>query len=162
MTSAHRWPDFKINWFVAWVTRCSTCKKHGLINERCYLVDTMALLLFRKMVDCFHCSCRLKYISSLKMYAHMPKNIYTTFPIMQRIVSISSHLLISLFFIDAKLSWSTMFKLSKQHCWKYNISKHLPELISCLICKIPNIMERNFYFSINIVLLSPSWPIDHK
>lgn len=33
------------------------------------------------------------------MYAHMPKNIYTTFPIMQRIVSISSHLLISLFLL---------------------------------------------------------------
>lgn len=120
-------------------TRCSSWIKHGFISERSYHVDIMAALLFRKRVDCFHCIGRLIYFIIKNVWTYA-KKIYTTFPIMQRIVSISLHFFFLFFFIDAKL-WFKMFRL-------YSISKHLPELILCLIFKIPNIMEWNFYFSI--------------
>lgn len=89
-------------------TRCSSWIKHGFISERSYHVDIMAALLFRKRVDCYF------IIKNVWTYA---KKIYTTFPIMQRIVSISLHLFFSLFFIDAKL-WFKMFRHSKHHCFK--------------------------------------------
>lgn len=63
-------------------TRCSSWIKHGFISERSYHVDIMAALLFRKRVDCYF------IIKNVWTYA---KKIYTTFPIMQRIVSISLH-----------------------------------------------------------------------
>lgn len=72
-------------------TRCSSWIKHGFISERSYHVDIMAALLFRKRVDCFHCICRLIYFIIKNVWTYA-KKIYTTFPIMQRIVSISLHL----------------------------------------------------------------------
>lgn len=71
-------------------TRCSSWIKHGFISERSYHVDIMAALLFRKRVDCFHCIGRLIYFIIKNVWTYA-KKIYTTFPIMQRIVSISLH-----------------------------------------------------------------------
>lgn len=120
-------------------TRCSSWIKHGFISERSYHVDIMAALLFRKRVDCFHCICRLIYFIIKNVWTYA-KKIYTTF-------------LYTCFFFSFfywRQLWFKMFRHSKHHCLKsiYSISKHLPELISCLIFKIPNIMEWNFYFSI--------------
>lgn len=129
-------------------TRCSSWIKHGFISERSYHVDIMAALLFRKRVDCFHCIGRLIYFIIKNVWTYAKKDIYDLSDYAAHCFYIFA-LFFSLFFIDAKL-WFKMFRHSKHHCLKsiYSISKHLPELISCLIFKIPNIMEWNFYFSI--------------
>lgn len=79
-------------------TRCSSWIKHGFISERSYHVDIMAALLFRKRVDCFHCIGRLIYFIIKNVWTYA-KKIYTTFPIMQRIVSISLHFFFSFFLL---------------------------------------------------------------